>query len=1069
MEMGVDLGGLTLVVLANVPPGPANYWQRAGRAGRRADGSSMVLTLAQPRPHDQRVFADPRAFLERRMVPPRVRLDTRALLLRHVNAYLLAEFYRAVVKPREHGNPMRAFGNVGEFMLHAVGKHLEDGVSDELEALLAIDAGDTLADVFLCWLDSVIEDEKREAMVREHLLAGTCLANESFAGLSRACKSAFEPALRRARRELAVLEQQWQAEDARGLGKRDNSYLRLLERQQKALEREALLTYLVRNDFLPRFGFPVDVVRLDTTWTVPKEDGSKPHPDEDGLALRLERGLDLALAEYAPGGEVIAKKRIHRVAGLDRSWLNEEAGMAMNRYYSECNACHYVTFGYASEPGKCEACAHPTESERSFVERSNRDARRKKDAQHEEQGSPFADDGPPPSPVRRYLEPVGFAVKLGKTPHRVMGRARRMPPPRATLGPGNAAPSEIVAGALTMGFTPGSPLFIRSEGNFPPFIRRDDSGMRMAGYGYRICKWCGLAEPENAWNDKTPPKRYAGHHLLRGKGKCQHGQQWWDHAVLGIRQNVDAYRVRLGGDLAPDTAQLAERESFYLSLAVCMQQVAADMLAIDPRTLHPAVAAHWDGAGATGLEAVIYDTSGSGLLAHLDESPLELMRKICELLATRELAEFVQFDTQFLVEQGVLDIPGLRRHFVEDPARCTRLMRGSALFEREEAVPVRGRTPRMVAQRLIDDGSREIALQASRIAETAFEPGQVLRAVWGRAIRAEPGAAPVRVLIGQVPEAGVDPGQVLLSARISQLVEHGVEVRRYLPVPGASPLDAACWSVLARSPHGVHALGGVTTEGDALRAWTGASFGHGWLEEGIAIENKSSAAAELAWDEFEERWSHAAPVTIDMLRPRGENRQWVLVIRGGDRSPEGTDIATILQDRTGLGPLRDLGRVASLTYHDRYVERSAVATWMLARVLALFEYTGGAQGTVRCLEARSDCLPIDKPVREIFRLRMPPDNLDRETAKRFRTWCEQEAGKHGLALHFWHGREREIGHQRRLEVSFAPGGRVSRMVVLFDHGLDWVRPISGSDRRPWTEQGMVAEASHIVVLLDLIA
>lgn len=50
LELGIDIGGLSAVFLSNVPPGPANYLQRAGRAGRRADGSSLCLT------HQSRAF-----------------------------------------------------------------------------------------------------------------------------------------------------------------------------------------------------------------------------------------------------------------------------------------------------------------------------------------------------------------------------------------------------------------------------------------------------------------------------------------------------------------------------------------------------------------------------------------------------------------------------------------------------------------------------------------------------------------------------------------------------------------------------------------------------------------------------------------------------------------------------------------------------------------------------------------------------------------------------------------------------------------------------------------------------
>ncbi len=47
MEMGVDIGGMSLVAMNNVPPAPANYLQRAGRAGRRGETASAAITLGR--------------------------------------------------------------------------------------------------------------------------------------------------------------------------------------------------------------------------------------------------------------------------------------------------------------------------------------------------------------------------------------------------------------------------------------------------------------------------------------------------------------------------------------------------------------------------------------------------------------------------------------------------------------------------------------------------------------------------------------------------------------------------------------------------------------------------------------------------------------------------------------------------------------------------------------------------------------------------------------------------------------------------------------------------------------
>ena len=66
--MGINIGDLSTVLLASVPPEPANYLQRIGRAGRR-DGNALIGTLVTGTAHDLFFFLEPKEMIKGQVQP----------------------------------------------------------------------------------------------------------------------------------------------------------------------------------------------------------------------------------------------------------------------------------------------------------------------------------------------------------------------------------------------------------------------------------------------------------------------------------------------------------------------------------------------------------------------------------------------------------------------------------------------------------------------------------------------------------------------------------------------------------------------------------------------------------------------------------------------------------------------------------------------------------------------------------------------------------------------------------------------------------------------------------------
>jgi DEAD/DEAH box helicase domain-containing protein len=351
LEMGIDIGDLSTMILASMPPEEANYVQRIGRTGRR-DGNSLNLTLISARAHDLQFWEDPGSMLAGQVTPPGVHLQAIAVLKRQAVAFSLDRFIADAEKDIEYGNVNAA--------LAALDRKLHSEFPCNWFQYLSRKATEIASD-FIAILPEDIRE--KEALVQQ---LSAYLVSEGDDGLRYKIRQTFDDAAQE-RTELIELQKTLDKERRRLRTQRpaptdlDKQLEKLKTRRteisrtiRESINQVKVLQFLTDRGVLPNYAFPEEGVKLKSIIVKAKEAGdTKGDKDADLIIREYQRPASSALSEFAPDQNFYAEGR---QVTIDRIDLRSK-DIAVWQFCPNCTHGELAVTG--STKTNCPSCDTP--------------------------------------------------------------------------------------------------------------------------------------------------------------------------------------------------------------------------------------------------------------------------------------------------------------------------------------------------------------------------------------------------------------------------------------------------------------------------------------------------------------------------------------------------------------------------------------------------------------------------------------------------------------------------------------------------------------------------------------